>query len=108
MKSRNLFNQSWSVTVAQVCWLLAVVMMFVFVSTAAGADATQALSHSIDMPPDSSALASACFDPATHLVTVKAAVPVTAWDTTTNIGPRNLLVYENDVRQQIADVGSCR
>jgi hypothetical protein len=104
MKSRSLFNQSWSVTVAQVCWLLAVVMMFVFVRTAAGAAATPALSHSIDTPPDSSALASAAFDPATHLVTVKAAVPVTAWDATPNIGPRSLIVYENNARQQIADV----
>jgi hypothetical protein len=104
MKGRNLFNQSWSVTVAQVCSLLAVVMMFAFVTSAAGADATPELSHSIDTPPDSSALASASFDPAAHLVTVKAAVPVTAWDATANIGPHSLVVYENNVRQQIADV----
>lgn len=47
MKSRHLLHQSWPVTVAQICWLLAVLMMFVFVRTAAGADGAPAPPHSI-------------------------------------------------------------
>lgn len=104
MKSRNHFHQSWSVTIVQIGWLLAMVMMFIFVSPASGKESTSELSQFYPRPRDSSALASAVFDPATHMVTVKATAPATAWDATATIGPRSLLVYEDGVRQSIADV----
>lgn len=100
MDSRRFRNQSPAETLARVRWLgWVMLMMFVLVQTATGADAAAENSQRSRLQDSASSPAVADFNPETHQVTLKAAVPAAAWDATADIGRHSFVVYEDNVRQ---------
>ena len=95
MNTRRFRKQSPSERLARVRWLgWVMLMMFVVVQTAMGADTAGGRSERVPLEEDGPFFqARADFNSETHQVTVKAPVPAAAWDYASNIGRRSFVVY---------------
>lgn len=82
----------------------AMLMMFVLVQTAAGASNSTGELESSALQDGNDFSATADFNPETHQVTVKANVPVVAWDAAASLGRRSFVVYEDEVRRPIESI----